>query len=131
MNHSFGPGRKSPPLARILSCIIPGLGHFYAGEYLAGIIWLILSLPVLIGLILLISWHVSWSTPGYWGYSRAKSRLTGIAIAIYLGLIYWCSREASRTVAEQNARKAAQQRFAAERKANEEFRKYLETPRKD
>lgn len=49
MDLGFGPDRKSPELAQLLS-IIPGLGHIYAGDYLTGIIWFVLFIPVLFAL---------------------------------------------------------------------------------
>jgi membrane protein implicated in regulation of membrane protease activity len=119
MDLGFGPGRKSPTLARWLS-IIPGLGHIYAGEYLAGIIWFIVSIPIMfmLGVFQVFS------------YGFGAIRLNLFFLFCYGFLVIWCAREASRTVAEQNARKAAQNQFSCKKKEKEEFERMKEEARK-
>jgi len=45
-------------------------------------------------------------------------------------LFVWCSREASKAIAEQNGRKAAQEQFASMKKEKEDFNKIKEEARK-
>jgi hypothetical protein len=120
MDLGFGPGRKSPTLARLLSIIIPGLGHFYAGEYIAGIIWLVVSFPLQFML----------GIPFIFIYGFSALRLNLFFLIGYIIVIAWCSREASKSVAEQNGRLAAQEQFAAKKKEKEDFNKLKEEARK-
>jgi hypothetical protein len=119
MNLGFGPGRKSPTVARWLS-IIPGLGHIYAGDYFAGIIWFVISIPILfmLGVFQIFT------------YGLGAIRLNLFFIFCYVFLFIWCSREASRSVADQNSRKAAQKGFAAKKLEKEAFERLKEEARK-
>ncbi|MDI6784890.1 MAG: hypothetical protein QME64_12470 [bacterium] len=119
MNLGFGPGRKSPTIARWLS-IIPGLGHIYAGEYLAGIIWLIVSFPIMFML----------GIPAMLIYGLSAFRPRLLFLIGYIFLVIWCAREASRIAADQNARKAAQEQFAVRKKEKEVFEKMKDEARK-
>jgi len=40
---------RDPRVAAVLSAIIPGLGQFYNGRFLAGILWLIITPGLWIG----------------------------------------------------------------------------------
>ena len=115
----FGPGRKSPTIARWLS-IIPGLGHIYAGEYLAGIIWLIISFPLMFML----------GIPFILRYGLSAFRPSLFFLLGYGFVVIWCAREASRNVADQNARKAAREQFAVQKKEKADFEKMKEEARK-
>ena len=97
MDLGFGPDRKSPELAQLLS-IIPGLGHIYTREYFKGIVWLIIALPIMIMI------------PQSW-----------IFLFSYIVFIIWSARGASKITAEYNARKAAQEEFNAEKRTKEKF----------
>jgi hypothetical protein len=119
MNLGFGPGRKSPTVARWLS-IIPGLGHIYAGEYFSGIIWFIVGIPVITLLVL-----VKTFIPG-----MALIRPSIYTLVLYAAFFIWCSRDASRIVADKNARKAAQAEFANKKKQKAEFERLKEEARK-
>lgn len=120
MDLGFGPGRKSPTLARWLS-VIPGLGHIYAGEYFTGIIWFIISIPIMFMLGLF----------GVFFYGWGAFRPSLLFIVIYFFLFIWCAREASRIVADKNTRKAAQTQFSSKKKEKEEFEKMKEEARKN
>lgn len=120
MNLGFGKNRKSPTLARILS-IIPGLGHLYAGEYLAGIIWLIVSFPIMFML----------GIPQMFIYGFSAFRPIMFFLIGYGFLVIWCSREASKIVAEQNGRKAAQAEFTNKKREKAEFERLKEEARKN
>lgn len=115
----FGPGRKSPTVARWLS-IIPGLGHIYAGEYLSGIFWFIISCPIMF----MLGFFSIFSL----GFGSIRPSL--FFIICYIFLIIWCAREASRIVADQNARKAAQSEFSTKKKEKEDFEKMKEEARR-
>ena len=119
MDLGFGPGRKSPSLARWLS-IIPGLGHLYAGEYFAGIIWLLLSFPLMFMLGL----------PFIFVYGFRAFRPSLFFLFCYGFVVVWCAREASRNVADQNARKAAQEKYASLKQEKKEFEKLQVEARK-
>lgn len=122
MDFGFGPGRKSPSLARWLS-LIPGLGHIYTGEYFTGVILLIIFVPLL---------FVGHLFSGYFPDMKYFStRVSGAGFILYGLAVFFSAREASNTAADKNARKAAQARFAAEKKALQELRKLEEEPRKD
>jgi hypothetical protein len=116
----FGPGRKSPTIARLLSILIPGLGHFYAGEYIAGIIWAVVSFPLQFML----------GIPFIFVYGFSAFRPILIFFIGYIIVIIWCSREASKAVAEENGRIAAQEQFAARKKEKDDFNKLKEEARK-
>jgi len=122
MDLGFGPGRKSPTVARLLS-IIPGLGHFYAGEYFTGIILLIIFVP------LLFLGHLFSSFFPEMKY--CSTQISGAGFIFYGLAVFFSAREASSIVADNNARKAAQERFAAEKMALQDLRKLEEEPRKD
>ncbi len=47
---------RNPGLAAVLSLIIPGVGQFYNGRILAGILWLILTPGFWIGTGGLLGW---------------------------------------------------------------------------
>ncbi len=47
---------RNPRLAAVLSLIIPGVGQFYNGRILAGILWLILTPGFWIGTGGLLGW---------------------------------------------------------------------------
>ncbi len=51
-----GKGRKSPLVARILSFIIPGLGHIYATQFVEGISWFFIAIPFL--LLVIYCYHL-------------------------------------------------------------------------
>ncbi|MFB3895617.1 MAG: hypothetical protein ACE14V_04865 [bacterium] len=121
MNLGFGPGRKSPTIARVLSLIIPGLGHFYAGEYLAGIIWLVIAFPLMFML----------GIPQMFFYGLIAFRPIPLFFVGYIIYVVWCSHDASKTVAEQNGRLAAQEQIAAKKKDKEEFERLKEEARKN
>ena len=47
---------RDPALAAVLSVIIPGIGQFYNGRILAGILWLIITPGLWIGTGGLLGW---------------------------------------------------------------------------
>ena len=47
---------RDPGLAAVLSAIIPGIGQFYNGRILAGILWLIITPGLWIGTSGLLGW---------------------------------------------------------------------------
>jgi hypothetical protein len=97
MNLGFGPNRKSPELARLLS-VIPGLGHIYTREYFIGIVGLTIALLIMI--MIPLNW---------------------IFLFAYIVLIIWSARDASRVTAAYNARKAAEEEFSAEKRTKDKF----------
>lgn len=38
-----GLHRRDPGLAAVLSLLVPGIGQFYAGKFLWGIVWLLIT----------------------------------------------------------------------------------------
>jgi hypothetical protein len=106
MSFGYGPNRKSPSIARLLS-FIPGLGHIYAGAYPAGFLWLFISQ----GLLSLT----------YFKYPNIQisdwNKL--IIISIYLLIVVWCMIHSSRIAAEKNALQANQQYFESRKYAEE------------
>ena len=101
MDLGFGPGRKSPTIARWLS-FIPGLGHIYAGAYLSGIIWLFISL-----FTIYLFWYLS--IMGLIWY------LVLFFMFIDIPLISYSARGASKFTADNNSRIAMQDEFRAKK----------------
>jgi hypothetical protein len=54
---------RDPGLAAVLSVIIPGVGQFYNGRILAGILWLIITPGLWIGTGGLLGWGRAMSSP--------------------------------------------------------------------
>jgi TM2 domain-containing membrane protein YozV len=69
---------RDPGLAAVLSVIIPGLGQFYNGRILAGILWLIITPGLWIGTGGLLGWvcHV---IAAYTAYSYARDHRVRIS----------------------------------------------------
>ncbi len=65
---------NTPGIAAVLSFFIPGLGQIYNGDFLRGIIWLILTPGLWIGSAGLLGWicHV---VSAWTAYHRAESKL--------------------------------------------------------
>ncbi len=64
---------RDPAKAALLSAIIPGVGQFYNGRVLAGVLWLIVTPGLWIGTGGLLGWtaHV---VSAYTAYSYARDR---------------------------------------------------------
>jgi TM2 domain-containing membrane protein YozV len=71
---------RDPGLAAVLSAIIPGVGQFYNGRVLAGILWLIITPGLWIGTGGLLGWvcHV---IAAYTAYSYARDHPVRISAA--------------------------------------------------
>jgi TM2 domain-containing membrane protein YozV len=74
---------RDPGLAAVLSAIIPGVGQFYNGRILAGILWLIVTPGLWIGTGGLLGWvcHV---IAAYTAYSYARDHRVRTSEAWYL-----------------------------------------------
>lgn len=70
--------RKNPGLAAVLSVLIPGVGQIYNGDFLRGIIWLIITPGLWIGTGGILGWicHV---VSAYTAYRRADDKNRGFA----------------------------------------------------
>ena len=66
---------RNPGLAAILSLIVPGVGQIYNGQFLWGIVWLLLTPGFWIGTGGLLGWvcHV---ISAYTAYNYAKANPT-------------------------------------------------------
>jgi TM2 domain-containing membrane protein YozV len=62
---------RDPAIAAVLSAIIPGIGQFYNGRILAGILWLIITPGLWIGTGGTLGWifHI---VSAYTAYSYAR-----------------------------------------------------------
>ncbi|MFB3895618.1 MAG: hypothetical protein ACE14V_04870 [bacterium] len=107
MNLGFGPGRKSPTLARWFS-IVPGLGHIYVGAYLSGTIWLFIALFLLLSISF-----------GYIDLYAVGSGRT-IVIGYYIYMILWCCMRAGQLAVEKNQQLANQEHFKRQKETDEQ-----------
>lgn len=64
---------RNPGIAAVLSAIVPGVGQFYNGQILWGIVWLIITPGFWIGTGGLFGW-VAHIISAYTAYAYAKSR---------------------------------------------------------
>ena len=62
---------RDPALAAVLSAIIPGVGQFYNGRILAGILWLIITPGPWIGTGGLLGW-IAHVIAAYTAYTYAR-----------------------------------------------------------
>jgi TM2 domain-containing membrane protein YozV len=71
---------RDPGLAAVLSAIIPGVGQFYNGRILVGILWLIITPGLWIGTGGLLGWvcHV---VAAYTAYRYARDHRVRISAA--------------------------------------------------
>src|SRR5215217_1300553 len=69
---------RDPGLAAVLSVIIPGVGQFYNGRILAGILWLIITPGLWIGTGGLLGW-VCHIIAAYTAYSYARDHRVRIS----------------------------------------------------
>ncbi len=63
---------RNPGLAAVLSLIIPGIGQFYNGQFIWGIVWLIITPGFWMGTGGLLGW-VCHILSAYFAYSYAKN----------------------------------------------------------
>lgn len=63
--------RRDPGKAAVLSLIIPGIGQFYNGRILTGILWLIITPGLWIGTGGLLGW-VAHVLAAYFAYRYAR-----------------------------------------------------------
>ncbi len=62
---------RDPALAAVLSAIVPGVGQFYNGRVLAGILWLIITPGLWIGTGGLLGWTAH-GVSAYTAYAYAR-----------------------------------------------------------
>jgi len=105
--------RKSPLIARILS-VLPGIGSFYAGQYITGIFWLIISIPLLVLTIYIYHLYASGILVHHY-----RSDFRVILTGIYIFLIYYSSTCASHEVEEYNLRQGLRESFEWEKEMRE------------
>lgn len=103
-----GKGRKSPLVARILSFIIPGLGHIYATQFVEGIIWFLISIPFLLLAIYCYRWQQNLKkiiTP-YPYFSRmgrfGRFDLLDIPFVLYILYLIGCANSSANAVITYN-----------------------------
>ena len=71
---------RDPGLAAVLSAIIPGVGQFYNGRILAGILWLIITPGLWIGTGGLLGWcGAATLSLAYTAYSYARDHRVRIS----------------------------------------------------
>ncbi len=84
--------RKSFLLARILSCVLPGSGHIYAGETIKGVVIMCISFIWWTTFFSFILDRYESYQLAFWAFSAA-----------YLLYIYGCALGAAKCVGEYNA----------------------------
>jgi hypothetical protein len=94
--------------------VLPGRGSFYAGQYITGIFWLIISIPLLALTIYIYHLYASGIlVPHY------RSDFRVILTGIYIFLIYYSSTCASHEVEEYNLRQGLRESFEWEKEMRE------------
>ena len=103
-----GKGRKSPLIARILSFMIPGSGHFYAGQFSEGLIWLLISIPWIILIILAEKFEAYLKgIMGFPFYVLGSYRyiISSLAWTIYILYLIRCANSSAIAIINYNVRK--------------------------
>lgn len=109
------PTAESCPIGIVkLLSVLPGLGHIYAGFYLKGIFWLLLSLPVL-GAFIYVVIDV--------GFINLYT-LEAIA-GIYIVLVYCCIREVDRNVDAACVNQRMISYFEREKQITEKYKRFV------
>lgn len=105
MSFDFGKNRRSPPLARLLSYLFPGLGHFYNRHFFSGIMWVITACIYLYIFFILFSWD------------DAILDIEGIGfVVIYFCLCSFVGQQAANLSVDYNARQGLNEMIKKEKK---------------
>lgn len=97
--------RKSIRIARYLSFLIPGLGLIYVNRYFTGLVWMILSIPIIIAEVIMTKVIIDLYVIGGDKYftRRFNPEFTAFVIlAAYLWCGWYSSREAVKAAIDYN-----------------------------
>lgn len=114
LRHRYPSAKYCPvSLVKIFS-IVPGFGHMFAGFYIRGIFWFLLTLPI-IGAFIFVVIDVGFINP------NTEYALGGM----YLAMVFFSIRDVGRIVNEACSTERFVEHFKREKAAEERYKQFI------